>query len=175
MKNLQSDWENILIAYNVLSIFSVLLIIVTLLPPLLSRSVHRRLPWYSHMLSWLVFSAALLVLMGHQTDKKPPAELCFLQSALLYATPPLIAFSMACYLLDITLQVATLLDKKSLLRKSLLEKKFGISVILGLLPWVIFWAVIIEVSIVFATANDMFKPSGDLEIHLFCHYNSKST
>lgn len=120
------------------------------------------------MLSWLVFSVTLLLLLGHQEDRQPPAGLCFVQSALLYATPPLIAFSMACYLLDIALAVVTLLDTKSLRRR-----KAWISVILGLFPWFVFLAVLIEVSIFFATASKSFVPSGNPEIHLFCHYNSK--
>jgi hypothetical protein len=65
------------------------LITLALLPPLLCKSVHRRLPWYSHMLAWLVVSITLLLMVGHQRDNPPPATHCFVQSALLYAALPL--------------------------------------------------------------------------------------
>lgn len=89
MLNLQPSWRRILIAYNTLTIISIVSIVLVLLPPLLCKSIHRRLPWYGHMLTWLVVSIALLLMIGHQRDDQPPAGLCFVQSALLYATPPL--------------------------------------------------------------------------------------
>jgi hypothetical protein len=90
---LEPNSRRFLIAYNVLVIASIVLIILVLLPPLFCKRVHRRLPWYSHMLAWLVASVALLLLIGHQSDDQPPTGLCFVQSALLYATPPLSVIS----------------------------------------------------------------------------------
>lgn len=89
MTKLQENWHEVLIAFNVLTCFAIFLIVLVMLPPLFAKTVRRRLPWYSHMISWLVVAIALLLLIGHQRDRHPPAGLCFVQSALLYAVVPL--------------------------------------------------------------------------------------
>lgn len=75
--------------YNGLFGVALALICFTLAPALFSAKVRRRLPWTAQMITWLVYSASYLLLVGRQQGQEPQQELCLFQTALIYSVDPL--------------------------------------------------------------------------------------
>ncbi|KXN84764.1 hypothetical protein AN958_12191 [Leucoagaricus sp. SymC.cos] len=69
--------------------FAILLLVLALVPPLFSRSVMRRKTWHTLILSLLVFSIGEVLLVGHQDKGASGMNLCLVQVAIVYSTPPL--------------------------------------------------------------------------------------
>ncbi|KAG6844180.1 hypothetical protein H0H87_009123, partial [Tephrocybe sp. NHM501043] len=58
-----------------------------LAPAVWSPRIQRRSGWYTLVISWIIYSASLILTIGHQIGPEPPAGLCLAQAAILYAAP----------------------------------------------------------------------------------------
>jgi glucose uptake protein GlcU len=81
--------DNRVLAWDVLMFIAILLLVLALVPPLFSRRVIRRKTWHTLLLSLLVFSIGEVLLVGHQQDPNFGGDLCLVQIAVIYSTPPL--------------------------------------------------------------------------------------
>ncbi|KAF7312379.1 hypothetical protein MIND_00251200 [Mycena indigotica] len=79
----------LLAVYNFLQIFGFMIVLITLIIAWISPGVHRSRVWYSFMLSWLFFCLSYFMLAGSQVGPEPPASVCLVQAALIYAGPVL--------------------------------------------------------------------------------------
>ncbi|TFK40431.1 hypothetical protein BDQ12DRAFT_721869 [Crucibulum laeve] len=148
--------------FDALAFLAVFLVGAVLATALFSRKVNRRRPWYNMLVSWLVYSASYLLLVGFQGDKGPPFWFCFLQAVFVYGAPPLAAFGTACYIVDLYLSVSSL---------HVVPRKPTSSATLVLLfiPWVAFISVIIEISILVTRDPSSVKRSPGL---VYCHLDT---
>lgn len=79
------------IAFDVLMFFSILLLVLALVPPFMSRYIVRRKTWHTIMFSMLVFSIGEVLIVGHQLpgSSLPNENLCVVQVGIKHSTPPL--------------------------------------------------------------------------------------
>jgi hypothetical protein len=54
-----------------------------------NEKIRRSGTWYSLIVSWMVYSAGYLLILGHQTGPAPAFGICALQATLVYGTPTL--------------------------------------------------------------------------------------
>jgi hypothetical protein len=78
-----------IIAFDVTTFLSILLLILAWVPPIFSRIARRRKTWHTFMLPMLVFSTGRILLVGRQSGDPPNPTLCLIQAAVNYATAPL--------------------------------------------------------------------------------------
>ncbi|EIN07924.1 hypothetical protein PUNSTDRAFT_135444 [Punctularia strigosozonata HHB-11173 SS5] len=64
---------------------------------LTSKRVHRMATWYGLCLSWVIsaISYSLLALVGQDSGRQPPLNICLTQSSLIYAAPVLVTVNFA--------------------------------------------------------------------------------
>ena len=76
--------------FNILMAFGGLSLTLVVATAYFSPAVHRSGLWFRHMLSWILYSASFLLLVGNQLgEAEPPFGLCFVQAGLIYAAPTL--------------------------------------------------------------------------------------
>ncbi|ESK80732.1 hypothetical protein Moror_2973 [Moniliophthora roreri MCA 2997] len=75
------------IVFDVLHGSALFLLLLTILPPLVSKSVRRMKTWYALMVSSIMFSSSFLLLLGQQSGPSPAFGVCVYQAGLIYATP----------------------------------------------------------------------------------------
>jgi hypothetical protein len=78
-----------LIAYDVLSFASALILLITILTVVVSKRLYRGKGWFSMMLYWLIYALSYGLLVGKQTGSEPSFGLCYFQTLFIYAAPPL--------------------------------------------------------------------------------------
>ncbi|KAL4264672.1 hypothetical protein AB1N83_003958 [Pleurotus pulmonarius] len=86
-------YHQLITTYNVVLIVGLVLNILVVSVAYVSRRVQRCRSWYIFMMSWIILSLSFLFLLGQQTGPKPAFEICLAQAVLIYAAPPLTAFS----------------------------------------------------------------------------------
>ncbi|KAJ7170741.1 hypothetical protein C8R43DRAFT_65053 [Mycena crocata] len=75
-----------IIIFNFLAAGGFVLLLATLLPAVLSSSVHRSKTWFSMIISWIVYAISYLLIVGHQLGPEPPRGVCAIQMLLIYAS-----------------------------------------------------------------------------------------
>lgn len=78
--------------YVTFQLFGLFGILITLATVIFSRSIPRHALWFSFAISWVISTVAYTLLLwgGYlSSDSKPPFALCLIQSAMIYASPPL--------------------------------------------------------------------------------------
>lgn len=78
-----------LIAYDILSFASALVIALTILTVVCSKQLERGKGWFGMMFYWLIYSLSYGLLVGKQTGTEPSFGHCFVQTMFIYAAPPL--------------------------------------------------------------------------------------
>jgi hypothetical protein len=81
--------HSLVVLFDAIVLVATILCLCTIVPAILSRTVHRSIAWYSLMTAWLVYSVSYGLLIGKQEGPNPPFGLCLLQTLLVYAGPPL--------------------------------------------------------------------------------------
>ncbi|KAJ6505388.1 hypothetical protein C8R45DRAFT_972544 [Mycena sanguinolenta] len=149
--------------FNLCSILGVVSLTLIVATAYFSSTVRRSDLWYRHIISWIVYPAAFLVLIGHQGDPDPPFGLCFFQAALIYAVPTFPALSGFFFVADLYIRLSAVLFNKRKIRPAL--KTF-----MGIFPLIVLGCVFI------AAMGLIVDPQivGFEEKHLYCH-DSKST
>ncbi|KXN92960.1 hypothetical protein AN958_09060 [Leucoagaricus sp. SymC.cos] len=125
--------------------FAILLLVLALVPPLFSRSVMRRKTWHTLILSLLVFSIGEVLLVGHQDKGASGMNLCLVQVAIVYSTPPLIALATAAYSADIYISIRSMFGSDDWAEDGPEPQTV---VILVLAPWIVFCLVFLETILV---------------------------
>ncbi|KAF7424677.1 hypothetical protein PC9H_009988 [Pleurotus ostreatus] len=85
--------RELITAYNVVLIVGLVLNVLVVSVAYVSRGVQRCRSWYMFMISWIILSLSFLFLLGQQTGPQPIFGICLAQAVLVYAAPPLTAFS----------------------------------------------------------------------------------
>ncbi|KAJ6625229.1 hypothetical protein B0H10DRAFT_660474 [Mycena sp. CBHHK59/15] len=95
--------------FDVISAVGFLLLGAVFFTALLSPSVKRISTWYANILAWMVFCITPFLVVGHQTHLDPPPSFsaCVVDSALMYASRPLAAFSSLALVLHLFFNVST--------------------------------------------------------------------
>ncbi|KAJ7104087.1 hypothetical protein B0H15DRAFT_808406 [Mycena belliarum] len=143
--------------FNTLAAVGFILLLVTIAPPALSKNIHRSKTWFSMILSWMVYSASYLLIIGHQMGPEPPRGVCGLQMLLVYATPPLTAISGLAFIADVHLRI------NKALFTSQVDHKF--TPLLLLIPWGLFVAVTAEALIVVRDFSEIQRDPNNM----YCH------
>jgi len=135
-----------IIAFDVLMFFSILLLVLALVPPFMSRYVVRRKTWHTIMFSMLVFSIGEVLLVGHQEiqSPRPNQSLCVIQVGITHSTPPLVAIAMAAYTADIYLSIRSMFKSNDWEDGPEPENV----VLLVIAPWIAFFLVFLEAILV---------------------------
>ncbi|ESK88591.1 hypothetical protein Moror_3117 [Moniliophthora roreri MCA 2997] len=89
------------IIFDVLHGSALFLLLLTILPPLVSKSVRRMKTWYALMVSSIMFSSSFLLLLGQQSGPSPAFGICVYQSGLIYATPATLAASALTFVIEL--------------------------------------------------------------------------
>ncbi|KAG6873345.1 hypothetical protein C0995_000205 [Termitomyces sp. Mi166 len=92
-KDGSSSKLKIFIAFQLFGLFGIL---ITLLTVTFSHSTPRHAAWYSFAISWVISTVAYTLLFwgGHFfSGSDPPFTLCLIQGVMIYASPPLTAFT----------------------------------------------------------------------------------
>ncbi|KAH0582061.1 hypothetical protein H2248_011717 [Termitomyces sp. 'cryptogamus'] len=91
----ESSFElmKVFVAFQLFGLFGILITLVTVV---FSRSTPRHAAWFSFIISWIISTVAytLLFWSGHLfSGSEPPFALCLIQGVMIYASPPLTAFT----------------------------------------------------------------------------------
>ncbi|KAF7367795.1 hypothetical protein MSAN_00843700 [Mycena sanguinolenta] len=144
--------------FNISSILGVVSLTLIVATAYFSSTVRRSDLWYRHIIAWIVYNTAFLVLIGHQGDPDPPFGLCFFQAALIYAVPTFPTLSAFCFVADLYIRLSAVLFNKRKIRPAL--KTF-----LGLFPLIVLGCVfIVAMGLVVDPQTVGFE-----ENHLYCH------
>ncbi|KAF9445475.1 hypothetical protein P691DRAFT_266471 [Macrolepiota fuliginosa MF-IS2] len=155
-----------LIAYDVLSFASALLIALTILTVILSKQLYRGKGWFGLMSCWLVYSISYGLLVGRQIGAEPSFSHCFAQTVFIYAAPPLVGVGTLCFYLDFYLGSCWDPSRRCSLRPA-------ISWLLLALPWMVHIAIDLEVVIV-AVRSNADPVVERIESNLYCHLQDNS-
>jgi hypothetical protein len=68
---------------------SIVLLVMTIVPPLFSPNIWRRKTWHTLMFAMLVFAIGEVLLVGQQATDHPNPALCLVQVGVIHATPTL--------------------------------------------------------------------------------------
>ncbi|KAF8169110.1 hypothetical protein K438DRAFT_238677 [Mycena galopus ATCC 62051] len=127
----------------------------------LSSTVHRSGLWFRHIISWIIYSASFLLLVGNQFTPTPPFGLCMVQAALIYAAPTLPTLSGVCFVVDLSISLSSAIYGKTKMRPAL--SKF-----LLVSPQIVYVLVFFEVLLVVQEPGIVVR---DVD-HLYCHITS---
>ncbi|PPQ99157.1 hypothetical protein CVT24_009347 [Panaeolus cyanescens] len=94
-----------IITFDALYIFGLLSLTALVSTAWWSSRIQRVSLWFLFMFSWIITSAANLLLLGQQTGNPPRFSLCLFQAALIYAAPALSATSGVAFMLHVYLSV----------------------------------------------------------------------
>lgn len=75
--------------FDSLIVIGLVLLIAVLSPAMFSRRIKRLETWFGFITSWIVLCISLLLLVGQPQESEPNPQICLLQAAMLYASPPL--------------------------------------------------------------------------------------
>ncbi|KAJ7209246.1 hypothetical protein GGX14DRAFT_109669 [Mycena pura] len=101
-----------IMAFNILSATGFILLLVIFFTAWLSSNVKRVSTWYMYILAWTVFCITPFPVIGHQTHSNPPSfATCVVDSALMYASRPLVAFGTLSLILHLYFNVSTRLRR----------------------------------------------------------------
>ncbi|KAJ7250758.1 hypothetical protein C8J57DRAFT_1354770 [Mycena rebaudengoi] len=102
-------------AFNVVTTFGFCLLAVIFLTAVLASSVKRISTWYGYILAWMAFCITPFLVFGHQTylDTPPSFHVCLVDSAIMYASRPLAAFSTLALVVHLYLNISAQLKHKA--------------------------------------------------------------
>jgi len=126
-----------------------------------SSTVHRSGLWFRHIISWTIYSASYLLLIGNQFTPAPPFGLCMVQAALIYAAPTLPTLSAVCFVVDLYISLSSVVHGKRKIRPAV--AKF-----LLVFPQIIYVLVFFAALLVVQDPGVVVR---DFD-HLYCHITS---
>ncbi|KAF7308838.1 hypothetical protein MKEN_01083700 [Mycena kentingensis (nom. inval.)] len=147
--------------FNSFSVAGVLSLTLVVAAAYCSPVIKRSELWYRHMISWVVYSATFLLLLGRQLGPPPPIGLCMVQASLIYAAPTLPTLSALCFVIDLYISLSSVVHRKRQIRPSM--TKF-----LHRMPWTVYLAVFFEAML---TIRDPSLVARGVD-HLYCHITS---
>ncbi|KAJ7233168.1 hypothetical protein C8J57DRAFT_1382314 [Mycena rebaudengoi] len=160
MDNLQLE-VNIFNITSCLGVASLALVAAT---AYFSSTVHRSGLWFRHIISWIVYTAIFLILIGHQIgDTPPPFGLCLVQAALIYAAPTFPTLSAVCFVVDLYIGLSAVVHRKRKIRPAL-------TTFLLRFPLIVFVLVFIEVLLSIGDPKTVVRDSSQL----YCHVTTQS-
>jgi len=136
-------------AFNVLQLLGLIGSVLCLISARFS-SVPRQAPWWNFMFSWVVFCTSYLLLFfaGQAYDSEPDLPLCVLQSSLTYAVSPLACATALGLVIQLWFNV-----KKTLSGQTIRGERYW-RIVLLVMPYVIFIALILESTVISLTIPD---------------------
>ncbi|EKM76615.1 hypothetical protein AGABI1DRAFT_94030 [Agaricus bisporus var. burnettii JB137-S8] len=151
------------VAFDICVLLSVLLILCTLVPAMLSKSVVRSPSWYNLIVAWLVNSLSYGLLVGRQeSPDQPQMGLCLTQTLLIYAVPALVTSATFILYIELSLILRELRSGNSNVSKR--RRSFWLVVT----PWFIFIVIIIEVALLIFPGG-RFHLVGRTPTNFYCH------
>ncbi|KAF9021645.1 hypothetical protein BDZ89DRAFT_1071294 [Hymenopellis radicata] len=153
--------RSLIIAFDLVAIFSSLFMVLMVIAAWLSPYIHRTKAWYSMCISFAVFPLFYLVNAAHQfrLEQEPPIGMCLFQATLIYGGPPTIATAVLCYVLDVALGLHSALFNKPKSAKWAFRLLYIPSVIL-LMVWCISIMTLTSTDAVAFEASHMFCTAG---------------
>ncbi|KAJ7650199.1 hypothetical protein FB45DRAFT_11987 [Roridomyces roridus] len=143
--------------FNSLATLGLTLLSITLLAAAFSRHTHRSKTWYSMIVSWQVYAASYLLILGYQLGPEPSRGICALQTMLIYSTPPLTTTTGLAFIFDTHLRLTKALFANKTIHKHTL--------FLLIAPWALFVAVAAGGLI---AVRDFAEVQRDPN-HMYCH------
>ncbi|KAJ7678865.1 hypothetical protein DFH06DRAFT_499768 [Mycena polygramma] len=143
--------------FNFLAATGFFLLLATVVPAAVSPSIHRSKTWFSMIISWMVYAASYMLILGHQLGPEPPRGICGLQMLFIYACPPLTAISGLAFIVDVHLRI------KNALFSSRVDHKY--TSVLLVIPWASFVAVAAEALIAVRDFSEIQRDPN----HMYCH------
>ncbi|KAJ7126934.1 hypothetical protein C8R44DRAFT_108676 [Mycena epipterygia] len=146
-----------IVIFNFLAAGGFVLLLATLLPAMLSPSIHRSKTWFSMIVSWIIYALSYLLIFGHQLGPEPPRGVCVLQMVFIYASPPLTATSGLAFIIDTHLRISgALFTNKG-------DHRYTKTLLL--VPWVLFAVVGGEALLVVHDFTTIQRNPN----HMYCH------
>jgi hypothetical protein len=133
------------------------MLLATIVPAALSPNIHRSKTWFSMIISWMVYAASYLLILGHQLGAEPPRGVCGLQMLFIYASPPLTAISGLAFIIDVHLRINRALFASGA------DHKY--TRLLLIIPWALFAAIAAEALM---AVQDFAEIQRDPS-HMYCH------
>ncbi|KAJ7429673.1 hypothetical protein B0H11DRAFT_2142246 [Mycena galericulata] len=72
--------------FNFLAGTGLFLLLATVVAAAVSPTIHRSHTWFSMIISWMVYAASYMLILGHQLGPEPPQGICAFQMTLIYAS-----------------------------------------------------------------------------------------
>ncbi|KAJ6457069.1 hypothetical protein C8R47DRAFT_1227609 [Mycena vitilis] len=126
-----------IVVFDTVAVVAALSLALTLAPALFSSKVHRSGPWFSMIITMMIFPLLYLLNVGSQFDTGvPPIGLCILQAGFVYAGPPACTTAVLCFITDMNLGLRAMLTNKA-------RNKHVVTALIAM-PAIIFEAVFFE-------------------------------
>ncbi|KAK7440644.1 hypothetical protein VKT23_016993 [Stygiomarasmius scandens] len=149
------------VVFDVLHALALLLLLVTYIAALISRSIVRMKTWFCLILSCIVYCISFLALVGHQGGPQPPLALCVFQSGLIYAAPPTVAAAGFSFVTELYMRLSSSLTIVEVSHRKITMLMFFAPVVHLIILWE---AILYGVSNLHLVER---IPSG-----MYCHVNS---
>ncbi|KAJ6576539.1 hypothetical protein DFH09DRAFT_362948 [Mycena vulgaris] len=145
------------LVFNFLAVSGFILLLATVVPAAMSSRIHRSKTWFSMIISWMVYAASYMLILGHQLGPQPPRGICVLQMLFIYASPPLTAISGLAFIIDVHLRI------KRAIFTSRADHEYTRPLLI--VPWALFAAIAAEA---LAVVHDFAEIQRDPN-HMYCH------
>ncbi|KAJ6609040.1 hypothetical protein B0H10DRAFT_2065719 [Mycena sp. CBHHK59/15] len=142
-------------AISFLAVFSLALVAAT---AYFSSTVHRSGLWFRHIISWILYSAVFLLLIGRQLGPNPPFGLCMVQAALIYAAPTFPTLSAFGFVADLYIGLSAAVYRKRKIRPAL-------TTFLLRFPQIVSLCIFLEVIMSVGDPRVVVRHTS----HLYCH------
>ncbi|KAJ7494804.1 hypothetical protein B0H11DRAFT_2003439 [Mycena galericulata] len=143
--------------FNFLAGTGFFLLLVTVVAAAVSPTIHRSHTWFSMIISWMVYAASYMLILGHQLDIEPPRGICAFQMTLIYASPPLTTMTGLAFIIDVHLKLTRALFTNQA------DHKY--TRLLLFVPWALFAAVSAEALIAVRDFTEIQRDPN----HMYCH------
>ncbi|KAF9012142.1 hypothetical protein BDZ89DRAFT_1077463 [Hymenopellis radicata] len=157
-----APYPALITTFNAVSFCGLFALIGLFVVAKLSRNVRRATVWYTFLVTWMMYCLAFLLIVGHQQGPLPSHNICLVQAALIYASPPLAAF--ACMGLVIQLYVSV----SGLLMSHFTEA----NALLRMMHWLPFFAYFIVLAEGLLVGSSSPKIVTRDMSGMYCHFSS---
>ncbi|KAJ6576533.1 hypothetical protein DFH09DRAFT_1149604 [Mycena vulgaris] len=142
--------------FNFLVASGFIMLLATVVPAVLSPRIHRSKTWFSMMISWMVYAASYMLILGHQLGPQPPRGICGLQMLFIYASRRT-AISGLAFIIDVHLRI------KRALFTNRADHEYTRPLLI--VPWALFVAVAAEALVVVHDFAEIQRNPN----HMYCH------
>ncbi|KAJ7641598.1 hypothetical protein FB45DRAFT_1054078 [Roridomyces roridus] len=144
--------------FNSFAILGILLLTLIVATAHFSAKVHRNELWFRHLIAWIIYDVAFILLLGRQEDAVLPFGLCVFQASLIYAVPTYATLSAFSFVADLYIRLSSIVLGKRKIRPAL--NKFLVN-----MPFFVLLGVFTEALVLVQDPSAV----GFEQRHLYCH------